>query len=371
MKNAVIYDFNVHHYDIRDVFLKETLKKAGYDTDIVMADFDHNAKAYVTHRHDGVTYLHASAYTKNLSAARIMSLLNFTHDCQKHAEAHHYDLIYCLVPPNSFVKRFSAYKKKHPEVKLIYEIDDVWPETFPYKNHQALLKVPFALWRNMRNAALHDGDLVITECDYFKEIIGREIALPECETVYFNKEQAVKEAAAKPKDPVHLLYLGSINHIIDIDGIVGFLQPLGKKITLDIVGSGEGQEAFLRALEEAHIPYTYHGPVYDEAKKREIFSQCAYGINMMKDTVRVGLTMKSLDYLSYGLPLINNIPGDTEKLVREEKIGFNTKETDPLRLLNLREDEYLAMCRNVIRTDHDLFTPEANAEKLLSLLKRL
>ena len=43
----------------------------------------------------------------------------------------------------------------------------------------------------------------------------------------------------------------------------------------------------------------------------------------MKPQVCVGLTMKSLDYLWGGLPIINTIQGDTHKICEEEKIGWN------------------------------------------------
>lgn len=43
----------------------------------------------------------------------------------------------------------------------------------------------------------------------------------------------------------------------------------------------------------------------------------------MKSTVCVGVTMKSIDYFQFGLPIINNIPHDTEKIVREYKCGYN------------------------------------------------
>ena len=43
----------------------------------------------------------------------------------------------------------------------------------------------------------------------------------------------------------------------------------------------------------------------------------------MKQSVVVGLTMKSIDYFEGGLPIINNIHGDTWEIVLREKIGYN------------------------------------------------
>ena len=44
---------------------------------------------------------------------------------------------------------------------------------------------------------------------------------------------------------------------------------------------------------------------------------------MMKSNVCVGLTMKSVEYLAFGLPILNTIRGDTWDLVEKEKVGYN------------------------------------------------
>ena len=46
-------------------------------------------------------------------------------------------------------------------------------------------------------------------------------------------------------------------------------------------------------------------------------------LNIMKSTVFVGATMKSLEYLYFGLPMINNIMGDTNQIINEYGCGFN------------------------------------------------
>ena len=61
----------------------------------------------------------------------------------------------------------------------------------------------------------------------------------------------------------------------------------------------------------------------DQREKQEILDQCNYGFNVMKSSVVVGLTMKSLDYMCAGLPIINTIQGDTKNFCEEWNIGFN------------------------------------------------
>lgn len=47
---------------------------------------------------------------------------------------------------------------------------------------------------------------------------------------------------------------------------------------------------------------------------------------MMKPEVTVGLTMKSVEYLYWGLPLLNTIGGDTWRFIEESQAGFNCAE---------------------------------------------
>ena len=68
--------------------------------------------------------------------------------------------------------------------------------------------------------------------------------------------------------------------------------------------------------------------MYDPVQKQEIFDQCNYGFNVMKSSVVVGLTMKSLDYMCAGLPIINTIKGDTKDFCEEWDIGFNLKKSN-------------------------------------------
>ena len=57
--------------------------------------------------------------------------------------------------------------------------------------------------------------------------------------------------------------------------------------------------------------------------KREIISKCWFGFNGYKNNTEVALSYKSVDYLSYGVPLINSALEDTMDLVDNERIGYN------------------------------------------------
>ena len=234
------------------------------------------------------------------------------------------DLLYTLVPPNSLARSAAKYIQKHKEVKLIFDLIDLWPESMPIGK---IKKIPlFAFWKEMRDKSLRFADFVILECDLYKIVLGDAINGINVETVYLaNKDINAASAPMLREKEIHLAYLGSINNIIDIPKIKEIIAALKeiKPVTLHIIGDGESKQELIDAAERAGASVVYHGKIYDPQAKQDIFDKCHFGLNIMKNCVCVGLTMKSIDYFQHGLPIINNIPGDTAEIINKYKVGIN------------------------------------------------
>jgi len=138
------------------------------------------------------------------------------------------------------------------------------------------------------------------------------------------KESVPQEPVMQGNTPgISLCYLGSINNIIDIPGIAEIIRKLPKPVSLHIIGDGERRQELIAQAEAAGAAVTFHGKLFDPKQKQEIFDRCHFGLNVMKSSVFVGLTLKSMDYFDGGLPVINTIPGDTWELVEKNPIGIN------------------------------------------------
>ena len=96
-----------------------------------------------------------------------------------------------------------------------------------------------------------------------------------------------------------------------------------KKIFLHIIGDGESRDKFIDELKMKKINYKYYGKIFDEKNKEGVLGKCHFGLNIMKEDVFIGLTMKSIDYFKTSLPLINTIKGDTEELINQYAAGIN------------------------------------------------
>jgi glycosyltransferase involved in cell wall biosynthesis len=377
MKTALIFDC-YDDYNIRIQYIKAAMERAGYAVHIFFSDFDHYSKQYVTKKRDGIEYLHAKGYQKNLSYARIQSHLQFARTCVKKAEEYNnISLIYVMVPPNSLCKEFAAYKQRHPAVKLIYDLCDMWPESLPVGNTAKVLGTPvFTVWRNDRNHYIGMADGVLSECNLFAEKIRKYVPEQKLHTVYLCQEYH-ENSSSSGNDQISFLYMGSMNNIMNIELIVKVLYEMNQKTkaVLHIVGDGEKKAELLQQVQQIGVKIIDHGVVYDETKKQEIYSQCQYGLNLMVDSVFIGLTMKSLDYMSHGLPLINNIKGDTWNFVENNQTGINIvngKEKEAAdKIVEVTKLHYNQYHENTIALFHTVFETNIIENQLDKILEDL
>lgn len=338
MKKAVCISCS-DHYDHRLHIAADCLRERGYDTTYITSDFDHTRKEAFVCSVEGCVQIPARPYRKNLSFDRILSHRNFARDVFRYLESQSQqpDVLVVLLPPNFLAHYGAKYKRRHPEVKLIFEIFDLWPETFPGGKIKKLLAPVFKVWAALRDRNLNKADYVVTECEMFRQRLG----LPEetSKSIWLCADPLPGEIPLPrlSDDRLELCYLGAINNVISIPDICGLIRQLTAKkpVTLHIIGKGERQEEFVEEAKNAGAEVIFYGAVYDEQKKLEIMNRCHFGLNVMKSSVCVGLTMKSVDYFRFGLPIINNIPADTQHLVEDQGIGLQLTDGCAQQLLAL------------------------------------
>ena len=213
-----------------------------------------------------------------------------------------------------------------------------------------LLALPFSVWGWLRNRALPAADYVTTECELFRQMLT--LPADRSRSVYLCAEPIPHDQPGLlPEDHLQLCYLGSINNVISIPDICSLIAQLTrfKPVTLHIIGSGEQQDSFVRCATEAGAIVRFHGPIFDEDTKKAIMDSCHFGLNIMKSSVCVGLTMKYVDYFRYGLPIINNIPADTRSLILRYGAGFDLEHLEPEKIAALSAADYQHLRENVRR----------------------
>lgn len=323
LKKAVLVScFN--YYDIRLKHVEKYLSDNHYEVTYITSDYDHIAKEHYHIERVGAFQVHARPYKINLSFRRMLSHFVWARDTFKQIKALQPDLLFVMLPPNSLARHAVKYRKKN-KIKLIFDVYDLWPETYPLPTNP-LMKPPFYLWKRMRDKYLKYADLVTTECDLFREKLENILKGIRVETLYPTLEDVpMQRQEIWDDETVHLAYLGSINNIINIPLIAQLVSDIlkCKPVHLHIIGTGESKNELIASVKNVGAKVTDYGVVYDLQKKQDILDRCRFGLNIMRNTVCVGLTMKSIDYFRAGLPIVNTIQGDTFRLAINYDIGYN------------------------------------------------
>lgn len=308
----------------RAIMLHDFFKAQGDKVVIYTSDYRHIAKKRRNDKIEDFEFIHVLPYKKNLSIARLRSHSSFAKAVFKKIEEKPVDLLWICIPPNSIAKHAIRYKKRH-NTKVIFDVVDLWPESMPLdKQYKNLL--PFVIWKNLRDDYLDYADLVVTECNLYQKNFQQNLPREKMKTLYLARNLEWSECKEGPsEESIVLCYLGSINHIIDISLISNIISKLHKfkPVIFNVIGDGENRSKLLEEAEKAGAIVNYYGIVYEKEKKLRIMSMSHYGLNIMKDSVKVGLTMKSIDYFEAGLPILNNIQGDTWDFCEKERIGIN------------------------------------------------
>ena len=324
---CIVTAFFNYDYNIRIKYLEQFLERHGIDVNIVSADYDHRKKEKLMVKKKNLTLLHVPSYKRNLSIKRIWSHFVFSFKAYRYCKEQKPDFLYVITPPNFLFLFFSRFKKEESNIRLVYEFEDLWPETLPVPNKIRICLSPILWsWRIIRDWNLNKADGLVFECNLFnKYICGHSHINSLTETIYLTKETEEYRIEENSNKELSFLYLGSVNNIIDIDLIIEFMLSVNRfrKSKLIIIGGGDNIDDFINKCKYKGVDYKLHGFVYDSTEKLNILSKCDFAFNVMKESVFVGATMKSLEYFHYGIPLINTIGGDTTEMVDKYQCGYN------------------------------------------------
>lgn len=311
------------YYEIRTQKVIRFLNDKGYQVSYFYADFNHYEKKYcdISQKHGEI--IHVPKYGKNISVSRLYSHYCFSKKIRKFLDKIEPDLIYCMIPPNTLVYQIAEYKREK-KVKVIFDCYDLWPESFPY-NHR-VLQMPFKYWGKLRKDYIKSADLIIAVSEQEKKVL--EI---EAEGVPIKIFRPVLEKKIQPnysadlKDGITFCYLGMINHITDIQLAINLLSNIKKymNVTLHIIGKGQNLNQLVEELETRQVTVINHGVVFDIKEKNMIFSQCNMGLNIPRKEIDSTMSLKAIEYLRAGLPVLNSASGDIKKIIQEYEVGIN------------------------------------------------
>jgi glycosyltransferase involved in cell wall biosynthesis len=377
MKVSIISNFHEDASISRSEMARKYFEDRGFEYELLYANFSHSLKkCRIIDRH-GLKPIKTLSYNSNISIKRFVSHAIFAFKVFVHLIREKSDLIYLILPPN--VLSLVIIGMLRNSSKLIVDVIDLWPEAFPMKNSflkQIILFVPGLFSKGIRKMAINLSDFCIAESNFFFDQLNLKNKV-NASVIHIKKFQNKSLDEVRLSNEFSIVYLGNIGHIYDFESLFKIIIEISriKVCHLHIIGDGPRKKWFFEKLASKNIKYTYHGASFSEDLKYKVLSKCWFGYNGYLDDTEVALSYKSVDYLSYGVPLLNSAKSDTYELVNKRKIGFNfSKENlnlliDKLKLIDAYEVDKLKV--NSFKTFNELFSGQSLFNNLDIIISKI
>ena len=298
---------------------------------VVTTDFDHSTRKNQYEQMasiERIVYLKTPTYYNNVSFSRLYSHLLFSIRAALFLRKQWdlYDIIYVTLPFNIiawYVLRNSSAKLK------IVDVVDIWPDVLPFPQFVRVILAPvFYAWKWFFKSSVIQANLVMSVSDDFMAAASKYVNQDaKLERFYIGHELLTSTV---PKQPIiTIAYVGNLGRLYDFETLLDVLseEELRNKVQVFIIGKGDRQEWIISELERRGIKYRFFGAIFDTGRLAEILRSCHLGFNGYYNTT-AAFSYKANTYFAAGLPILNSMVGDLQRLVAEHELGFNYRGGD-------------------------------------------
>ncbi len=298
--------------------------RAGHDVTLWTSDFSHSRKAKRVFVREVeapfcMRMVAARPYTRNIGFARILSHRSFARNWRVAVEGETApDVLVASMPPLALGSEVCAYAARHACTRLVVDVQDAWPETFERV-------APRWMLGPLRSTARR----IYCGAHAVSGVAGRYIELAKSygaavPTAIFPLAIEMSSVPPPPSDrneqsPLRLVYAGNMGASYDLATVVDGVKGMDG-VELDLAGSGPC-ETELRSRAAGCSRIRFHGYL-GEDELREFLAQGDAALVPMFDASCVGVPGKLADYAAAGLPVLNTLHGETERLLASCQAGF-------------------------------------------------
>ncbi len=314
--------------------------------ELITSDFSHVTKMKRSYRKVElpfkVTLVEEPGYSKNICLGRLYSHKVFAGNVKKYL----YDrkvpeVLYCAVPSLDVADVVVKYAKKK-KVKLILDIQDLWPEAFRMVFHipviSDLLFYPMERKANRIYAAA--DEIVAVSQTYANRAaqVNKNIRKPAIvhlgtDLTRFDTLKSGKALLNKPKEEVWMAYVGSISSSYDLCSVIDAMVKMYEedntaKLRFVIMGKGPLEAKLVRYARKSGVPVTFTGFLaYPEMVAQ--LCRCDFAVNPIRKGSAGSILNKVGDYAAAGLAVINTQECmEYRKLITTYKAGINCRNGD-------------------------------------------
>lgn len=322
---------NSENTNSRPRLIYQAIKESWPDADINIycSAFNHIKKTYVDFEEPNFIPLPVTPYYRNLSVQRVLSYNVFAWRLLEKFRLRQSDLIIVCVPTNAPLLVALIYKLFF-KIPVAIDVVDIWPEALPMPSKLKAIANYITKWtiKPLRTWLYAKADLITTQSYYFR----RKLDLNSSQCQVLPMSSVHPESHYRPLssnisilEQIRLVYLGSINYIIDLDSLINLVTQLSKvrSVHLTVIGGGEKLDYLKENLAKINITTTFYGICFDSSIKTKELSSAHFGYNGYVGSTEVAFSYKSLEYFASSLPLLNSAKGDTYELIETHQCGLN------------------------------------------------
>ncbi len=340
---------------MRSGLLAREFAERGCDVVWFTGRYDHTAKR----QRDGppmqevmprlsLVLLDGIGYSRNVSFARILNQAQVAWHFLRVAKARPHPDLMVISYPSPELAAAAAHLARLWRVPFVIDYRDAWPDIIPSYLPwwaQPLVWPIRAVYRFLLRFALRSCNQLYATGDQMlacalKYVSARQrrpgfglvryLAFPETEHVS-------KEAREFSRDhPLILLFVGTIGASYDVDMLVDVASLLHRqkeeRIHIMVVGDGDERAA----LQEKCVSLpgiTFAGWREQEYVTAALRSAHIGALFYRGGTISYTVPNKLAEYLSYGLAIESNLPGEVERMLKSEGLGIHIHPRDPARLV--------------------------------------
>ena len=314
------------------------LKEKGATVELVTTGFNHRTKQKhnpAQHPSD-ITFLPVPTYKKNIDLRRLYSHIVFAIRLRKYLKNLPYRpaKVYCLVPAVTAGLACNSYCKTE-KIPFVVDVIDLWPESFLIlSKHKKLLQLVTFPWKRIAEKVYRSADFLFAGSEeyarYAQQFNRKTKAVPVYLGTDAEKSKALAAASPlkieKPSGQKWICFGGMLGNSYDIDIILESFKKLSaqKKYDVKLLFVGDGQEAgkILQFKKQFDLNIEVTG-FLDYAGYMKYLHSADIALNSFKEGTRVAYSYKFNDYLSAGVPILNNVKGEMAALVTQYNLGRN------------------------------------------------
>lgn len=373
----------------RFVYLAKELAKEDQNyLEIITSDFSHGKKHHFKSvdklSNIKITICHEPGYPKNVCLKRLVSHKKLAQNVEGYLNKRKTpNLVYVAVPSLDVAEVCTAYCKRK-NVKLVIDIQDLWPESFRLVfNIPFISSMIFEPMRRQANRIYKAADRIVAVSQTYADR-GESVNMkcPKPKVVFLGTEletfDLYKGAVKKRRDDeIIFAYCGTLGHSYDLTGTfdaLSILQEKGIKYRFVIMGDGPLKNLFIEYARKKGINAEFTGALnYSDMVRR--LCECDIALNPIMHGAAQSIINKHADYVAAGLPIISTQESkEFRQLIDDYSMGFNCKNADPKDMAEKMErlicdkNLRLEMGKNARRCAQERFDRKYTYKKLAKMI---